>query len=86
VVIAPDLNPLQISWEVKDSQGRVFMSGGSNSNETVYCGVPGEALLATFYDSDGDGACFMGGLPLVDEGVRAANVSLCHSGQGVVCS
>ncbi len=40
-----------------NSANRVILSGGFESNETVYCGTPGETLTAIFRDGGGDGAC-----------------------------
>jgi hypothetical protein len=57
IVIAPDLNPLEISYDVKASDGTLILQGGFLSNSTVYCGKYGETITATMRDFGGDGYC-----------------------------
>lgn len=57
VVMAPDINPLEISYDVKTSDGTVILQGGFLSNSTVYCGKYGESIVATMRDFGGDGYC-----------------------------
>lgn len=57
VVMVPDINRLEISYDVKTSDGTIIIQGGYLDNSTVYCGKYGEPLIATFRDGGGDGYC-----------------------------
>jgi len=57
VIMVPDINPLEIAYDVITSDGKIIMQGGYQSNSTVYCGKYNEQLVATMRDFGGDGYC-----------------------------
>ena len=57
VIIVPDINKLEQSYQVVTSTGVPILTGGFQDNSTLYCGPAGETLKAIFHDGGGDGYC-----------------------------